>query len=246
MNILQAILLGFVQGLTEFLPVSSSAHLVIVKELLTDLKEPGVVFETVLHAGTMGAVLLYFKNKILELKINYLILIILGSIPAIIVGLLFSDLIEGLFTSVTVVGVALLISGLFNYFTDKADARREKIGRVDAIIVGLLQAFAIIPGISRSGATIFGGTAMGISRKTAAEFSFLLSIPAIIGANTWEIYRHGFSNGISIINYAVGFTAAFISGIIAISLLMRFLSEKNFKYFAIYCVVVGLLALFVL
>jgi undecaprenyl-diphosphatase len=246
MNILEALLLGLLQGLTEFLPVSSSGHLVIVQQLLPNFSQPGLIFDTVIHAGTTLAVLFYFREKILKISREYILLLIIGTIPAVIVGVLFSDFIEGLFNSVIVVGVALIITAVLNYFTDKADARREKIGRIDALIVGVFQSIAIVPGISRSGSTIFAGTSMGLTRSKAAEFSFLMSVPAIIGANFWEIYKHGINGGLSVWIYTVGFLAAFISGIFAIGIVLRALGGKNFKFFALYCAIIGLVSLFLL
>src|SRR3989344_4755179 len=176
MTILNALVLGVVQGLTEFLPVSSSGHLVIAQSFM-NFTQPGVLFDTTLHLATTAAVVIYFREKILNLKLNDIKIIAIGMLPAGFIGFFFQSFVEDLFTSVTVVGFALLITAAMNYFTDIAQARRRKINFLDAFLVGLSQAFAIIPGISRSGSTIFTGTSLGVERQSAAEFSFLLSIP---------------------------------------------------------------------
>ena len=243
MNIWQAIILGVLQGLTEFLPVSSSGHLVLVQNFLPNFEQSGITFDTILHAGTMLAILIYFRENILSLNKKTLFLLLIGSIPAGLVGVLFASQIEGLFSNIKLVGLALLITAILNYFTDRFEGRREKLNKLDAIFIGIGQALAIIPGVSRSGSTIFVGTSQGIRRKTAAEFSFLLSVPAVTGANVLQFYSHGLDESFQIGVYSVGCIAAFISGILAISAVMRFLTEKKFKYFAAYCVLVGVLTL---
>lgn len=241
-NIAIPAILGIIQGLTEFLPVSSSGHLVIASHLL-NLNEPGVIFETILHLGTTFAVLYYFRTKIMEIKFETIKYLIIASIPAAIVGLLFQGLIEDLFSSVFVVGVALLVTGFLNYRTDKFNSQRQKFDILDSITIGLAQAFAIIPGISRSGTTIFAGSMSGLKKTEVAYFSFILSIPAIIGANILEIISYGPDFSLNFSFYLVGFIAAFVTGLFAIELVMRFLLSKNFKIFAVYCVALGLLVL---
>lgn len=245
MNFFYAAILGFVQGLTEFLPVSSSGHLVLVQSLLPGFEQPGVLLDVILHLGTAAAVLFYFRYEILRMSLNEIKYILVGSIPAGIVGVLFQSLIEDLFLSTFVVGVALLITGAMNFFTDRASARRERMSYVDALVIGLGQAFAIIPGISRSGATIFAGTSMGVDRQKAAQFSFLLSIPAILGATVLQLVSHSGTNTLPIGFYVVGFVTALITGFFAIMLVFRLLTEKKFTYFAIYCVIVGAIALLI-
>jgi len=171
MDFIYAIILGIVQGLTEFLPVSSSGHLAVIGSFL-DVAQPGVLFETMLHMGTALAILWFFREKILKLKINDLVLIVVGSIPAALIGLLFADQIEGLFSILKLVGIAFLFSSYLNFQTDKHNGRREEMDKLDAIFIGVMQAVAILPGVSRSGATIFAGTKMNLSKTRAAEFSF--------------------------------------------------------------------------
>ena len=243
MNFFYAIILGVVQGLTEFLPVSSSGHLVIVQSLLPGFEQPGILLDVILHLGTTAAVLVYFRYEILRMSLNEIKYILVGSIPAGLIGVLFQSIIEDLFLSTFVVGVALFVTAAMNFFTDRASASRERMNYVDALVIGIGQAFAILPGISRSGATIFAGTSMGVDRQKAAQFSFLLSIPAILGATVLQLISHTDTNTIPIAIYIVGFITAFVSGIFAIMLVFKLLTEKKFTYFAIYCVIAGAIAL---
>jgi undecaprenyl-diphosphatase len=240
MEIVNAIILGLIQGLTEFLPVSSSGHLAVFGNIL-NINQPGVLFETMLHAGTAFAVVWFLRGKIFSYKMRDWGLVIVGSIPAGIVGLFFSDQIEGLFSILKLVGVAFLISAFFNFQTDKHSGRRTNIDTLDVIVIGLVQAFAILPGISRSGSTIFAGTKMNLDKTKAAEFSFLLSLPAILGANIVEFIKHGADTDFNLGLSAVGFAAAFVSGIFAINFLMRMLTDKKLKYFSFYLVALGVL-----
>jgi len=241
MSAVNAIILGLVQGLTEFLPVSSSGHLVIFQKFL-EFESPGIVFEVMVHLATSLAIIVCFRRRIFEAKREYLYPIVIGSIPAAAVGLLFRGAIEGLFESMAVVGLALIVTGVMNFMADKAHTRRERVSAVDSLFIGLAQAFAIIPGISRSGSTIFAGTSMGIDRKAAAEFSFLLSVPVVLGANFLELSQAEISLG-SVDVYLFGFAAAFVSGIIAIKVVIRILVERVFKYFGLYAIVAGLLTI---
>jgi len=242
MNIFQASLLGLVQGLTEFLPVSSSGHLVIVQKLLPGFTQPGVLFDVLLHLATALAILVYFREKIMETDRKFLALIVIGSAPAFLVGFLFGDLVESLFKSTLVVSIGLFITAAMNWTTDKTWARRPVIGRIDAFFIGIAQALAIVPGISRSGSTIFAATSLGVDRSEAATFSFILSIPAILGANLYQLVRYGFDGGVDYGAYFVGFLVAALFGYLAISLVIRFLGEKKFKYFAAYCFVAGVVS----
>lgn len=246
MNILQAIILGTVQGLTEFLPVSSSGHLVIVQSIFKNFDQPGVLFDALLHLATAFAILIYFREKILKLEKKLIYLILIGSIPAGIVGIFFDSFIESLFASTLVVGIALLITAAFNFATDRAYARREKVEGIDAIIIGIAQAIAIIPGISRSGSTIFAATSLGIKRQDAAEFSFLLSIPAILGASFLQFIKHGTNSDLSIFVYLTGMVAAFLTALGAIYIVLSILTQKRFVIFSVYCVIVGIISIFIL
>lgn len=245
MNILSAAFLGLVQGLTEFLPVSSSGHLVIAQNLM-NFKQPGVLFDVTLHLATAMAVIIYFRKEILTLKPRMIGLLILGTIPAGLAGVLFQDQVEALFLSTKLVGVALLVTAVMNFYVDRQEGRREKVDSFDAAVVGIAQAIAIIPGISRSGSTIFAATQMNVDRRTAAKFSFLLSIPAILGAGFVQFISHGVGETIIVGPYLVGFVVAFASGLVAIHLVLQLLVEKRFKYFGFYAAIIGAVSLLLL
>lgn len=244
MDILSALLLGVVQGLTEFLPVSSSGHLVLIGNLLR-FNEPGVLFEVTLHAGTTLAIVYFFWQDILRISKREIYLIILGTVPAVLVGLVFKNFIEGLFASSLVVGFTLLATGAMNIITDTKKGEREKLSFADALFVGVAQAIAIVPGISRSGSTIFMARSRGIDAAKAARFSFLLSVPAIVGANMLEIMGNGLRVETPVL-YVVGFISAFISGAVAIKLVINMLSQKKFKLFGVYCIIVGVATILLL
>lgn len=242
MNIFTAAFLGFVQGITEFLPISSSAHLVFFQSILPGFTQDGVVFDIFLHVATTVAVLIYFRKRIFKLTKNEIGLLIIGSIPAAIIGIVFREPLEALFGSVFWAGVTLAISGVLSLFVDRATAVRTHMNWLDATIVGIAQAVAIIPGVSRSGATIFAGTRIGISRDKIAEYSFLLSIPAILGASVVQVMAHGIDVGDSLPAYLVGSMIAFVTAFLSIGFLLSSLNTRNYKYFGYYAIVVGVLA----
>lgn len=261
MSIIDALIMGLVQGLTEFLPVSSSGHLVIAKHLLGGVKEPGILFEVLLHFGTLLAVLLYFRQDILSLFRAFLpsghvseeeradsktlaLMVIAGTLPTVVIALLFKDLFEALFTSVRIVSIMLLVTGLLLFMSDRIRLTpRKKVGIKDALIVGTVQGMAIIPGISRSGSTIATGLFRGIKGESAATFSFLLSIPAILGAVVLNMKDIGALESVAVLPYSVGVATAAISGFFSIKLLMKVVAGRNLKFFAFYCWAVGLLSL---
>ena len=238
MQVLYAAILGLVQGFTEFLPISSSGHLALIEKYLV-IDQPGLIFDTILHIGTTLAVVWYFRERILNITKHEVILLIIGTIPAGIIGLLFSDQLEHLFFGIKLLGIQFLITALLNFYTDKNSGSREKMDWWDAIFIGIFQAIAIIPGISRSGATLFAGTKMKLSKKTVAEYSFLLSIPAIVGANAVEFLKYSGDTNFSISLALVGLVTAFISGLLSIGFLMRLLTENHLKYFSYYLIVLG-------
>jgi undecaprenyl-diphosphatase len=242
-NLIYSIFLGILQGFTEFLPISSSGHLVIAQNLIPGFTQEGILFDVILHAGTVLAVLYYFRKILLKLESKYLLLLLAGTIPAGLIGVLFSSSIEKLFNGVSLVGFALLFTGILNFFTDKTKGRSKEISMKKSVLIGMAQAMAIIPGISRSGSTIFVGTSLGIKKKEAAQFSFLLSVPAIVGANAVQFLKYGFGGTENIIFYIVGFIAAFISGVVAIKFVLKFLLGGKFKLFAYYCIALGILVL---
>lgn len=252
MNILESVISGVVQGLTEFLPVSSSGHLVILHSFL-GYAEPKVLEGVLLHAGTLVAVIIFFRRDIVALLRNYrgLGVIIAGTIPVVVVGFVFSDKIERLFVNVRIVGMALIFTGAWLFAGDLASRfKKETSGKKgfsirQAFLVGIAQACALIPGISRSGATISAGLALGKSRQEAFRFSFLLSIPAVLGA---LIYKLGGASQYGLEDIAGpvlwGSVTACLTGIIALWFLRKVLLTKRFYFFSIYCWIVGLIALF--
>lgn len=245
-------LLGLVQGLTEFLPVSSSGHLVLAEHLL-GLDSPGVLLEAMLHWGTLAAVLIVFRRDILQLlkslrgkgsveqrkEVGYLIV---GTVPVVAVGLLLRDTIQSAFSSLTGVGIGLLITAALLMLAHLARrrARRPAIQISDALAVGLAQAAAVFPGISRSGATISVGTMMGITAAQAARFSFLLAIPALFGAGLLHLIEAinmpGSHDWMGIL---LGTLTAFGSGWLALRAALALIAKGRFWMFAIYCGLLG-------
>ena len=244
MNFLAALVLGVVQGLAEFLPISSSGHLVLAQSLIPGFSQPGVVFDVILHFGTLLSVLVFFRKKLhIFLNIRFIGLLVVATLPVALIGLLFKDQVEGMFTSVRVVGFALLITGTMNLWVDRLETKKTGLNSRNAFITGIFQAIAIIPGISRSGSTIFASAVQGISKREAAEFSFILSVPAVLGANILEIIANSQQVSGSYFPYFVGFLSAFITGILAIKLVFKVISGKHFEYFAYYCFIVGFLTI---
>jgi len=231
LTVLDALILGVVQGLTEFLPVSSSGHLVIVPELF-NIPAPTVAFDVFVHLATLVAVLGYFSRDV----------------GAAVAGFALSGLFESLFDSTVAVGVFLLVTSLLLWGADLAlgrvrrePARLDKMRAADALIVGCFQALAIAPGLSRSGSTMAAGVFLGFDRPTAARFSFLLSIPVIFGAFIFKVNEIGEAvAGTSGWAYAVGALAAAISGFVAVSFLMRYVREHRLRGFGIYTALLGI------
>ncbi len=265
MDILQAIIIGIVQGLTEFLPISSSAHLIFIQELL-GAEQANLAFDVLLHLGTLVAVVgYYFKDIIRMIKAffssiadifrgkfkqgfkedNYKKLtwmVIIGTIPAGIVGVLFDAEIEALFNSLSIPAFFLLITGVLLYTSQRinvGDRNIEKSNIKDSIIVGIGQALAIIPGLSRSGTTISAGLFLGMDKEFVAKFSFLLAIPAILGATLVQLKDISAGLDANMTAYVFGFLAALISGYLAISLLLKLIKERSLDIFAYYCWIVG-------
>lgn len=250
MNVLQAVLLGAVQGLTEFLPVSSSGHLVLMQHLL-GVPEVGVSFDVLLHLATLLAVVIYFRRELAQALVQrdwYLgLLVLVGSLPAAVVGLLLEDFVSSLFQNVRAVGAAFLFTGAILYLAERRgrgaqrDGGWESIGVRDAFFIGLGQAVAIIPGVSRSGSTIAAGMARGIERTLAARFSFFLSMPVIAGAGLLEL-PHLWTEGTLYSPAALvgGFIAAFWGGWLAISSLLAVLQRGRLSLFSWYVWLLGL------
>jgi len=258
----QAALLGVVQGLTEFLPVSSSGHLVLTQAFF-GWGESNLLFEVTVHLATLLAVLMYYRNDIWMIgrgaltgspsewhgiaTKQWLGLILLGSVPAALIGLGFKDLLESTFSDPYGTGLRLMATGALLFSTAPLVGKRLNIGWGQAALIGLAQAVAILPGISRSGATIATALHMHTGREQAARFSFLLSIPAVGGAFLLEAKdvlgdTSAVATGDAAV-YALGFLTALVSGYLAVSMLIRFLVRGRFALFGIWCWLVGMLAM---
>jgi undecaprenyl-diphosphatase len=256
MDILEALVLGIVQGLTEWLPISSSGHLVIAEEALGLSAGMNLVFDLIVHLGTLCAVVVFFRKELARIvtsmvrphpavgsqeeKLRFLgILLLIGTIPAAIAGVLFKDAIEQAF-DIRYVGIALMVNAVmlfcFERFWAKGTKKEAKL--LDAIVIGLFQAVAIIPGISRSGSTIGGGMFRGLERETAAVFAFLLSVPTLAGAFVYGLLTlNKFETDLA--SSIIGFGAAFLVGFVSIEYLLKAVRSGKLWIFSVYCVVVG-------
>ena len=268
MEIMQAIILGIVQGATEFIPVSSSGHLVIVPWLL-GWEKPSLLFDTMLHWGTLVAIFIVFWRDFLVLirawfssllrrsladpNARLAWFIIVGTIPAVVAGLLFDDFLESMFLNPQAVGFFLLITaGLLagsEQLIRRSLAAREldQMKWSDAIVIGVVQSFALLPGISRSGSTIAAGLGCGIRRDLAARFSFLLGTPAILGAGLLQLVKSIGQDAVSLsgsfVPTAAGFIVAAVVGVLAIRFLLYYLRNRTLYIFSMYCLIVGLLTI---
>jgi undecaprenyl-diphosphatase len=253
MGLFEAIILGVVQGLTEFLPVSSSGHLEIVKELLNvEAQEQNLLMTVVLHAATALSTIVIFRQDIKEIlaglvqfkwneEFKFSLKIILSMVPAACVGLLFEDEIEQLFGGqILLVGSLLLITGLLLFLADKAKKTDQKVNFSNALVIGISQAIAILPGISRSGATISTSVLLGVDREKAARFSFLMVVPLILGKMSKDIVSGDLlvdSSGM--LPLSLGFIAAFTTGLVACKWMIKLVKNSQLKYFAYYCFTIG-------
>ncbi len=251
-NILQVITLSVVQGITEFLPVSSSGHLAVLQNLFK-LASPPVFFDVLLHLGTVLSILVFFKKDILELVKNWQKnltvwkVIIIGSIPAGIFGYLLNSRIEMIFGSLTLVGVAMIICGFILLSTKFVKKQKEvneikDVSLFKSMVIGLFQAVAILPGVSRSGSTITGGLWQGLSSEIAFRFSFLLSIPAILGAVLLKAKDADFSE-VSIMASIMAIFISAIVGFFSLKFLQKVLKSDKFWLFSFYCFVLGFIVL---
>lgn len=251
MTLFEAIILGTIQGLTEFLPISSSGHLVL-GQMILDVKIQGNEFEVVTHLGTLVSVLCIFWKEILSLILNitdkntreYIFYIILGTIPAAIIGFGAKSYISELFDSVQLVSVALMVTGLILFFSQKVKKNSLTIDANKALLIGITQAIAIIPGISRSGITICTALALGMSGKNAAKFSFLLAIPVISGAGL--LLALDSQSNITLIpltSLIMAFLSSFVVGYICLKWLLNLLESGKFYFFGYYCFLIGLIVL---
>jgi undecaprenyl-diphosphatase len=266
LSVLSAILLAILQGFTEFLPVSSSGHLVLAQELLNMHNSEMIVFDVFVHFGTLISVVFVFWKDILEMLQSFIkacttmklkeeygkseyfrlsVAIIVGSIPAGIIGLLYRHQIEAAFTDPKLVAMNLVITGLILFLTRLSKpVEGKKVGLVSSFIIGLAQAVAILPGISRSGSTMSTAIYLKISPVRAARFSFLLSVPVIAGASLLEgfkLFTHG--NTLGTVPLLVGILVSAIAGYFAIKVLLKIMEKGKFSWFSFYCLTIGILGI---
>jgi undecaprenyl-diphosphatase len=249
MSYIHAIISGVVQGITEFLPISSSGHLVILNHYF-GYNHPHLMFNLFLHAGTLLAVFIYFWQDIIlciRKEHRFLRAIIIGSIPTALIGYFFKDILESLFANIILVGIMLFVTALFLFLADNAGKRQRNIkiqspGWIKAIIIGIVQGISIIPGISRSGSTISSAILLDIDKATAVRFSFLLSIPAVLGAFLLKLSTVK-SEMQFMPEMAVGTLFAFLFGLGSIYLLVKIVVKDRLKIFAFYCLAMGVLAI---
>lgn len=255
MSWLEALVLGIVQGLTEFLPVSSSGHLQIFSAFFGVQGEENLMFAVIVHAATVCSTIIVLRHEIIELlkglfrfqwnqETVYIAKIALSMIPVAIVGLCFKDYVEAIFGSgLLIVGVSLLLTAGLLFFAYYARPREKKnISFRDAFIIGLAQACAVLPGLSRSGSTIGTGILLGNNKENVAKFSFLMVLVPILGEAFLDLLKGGFSSaesGISASAMLVGFVSAFVSGYIACSWMLNLVKKGKLVWFALYCLVVG-------
>jgi undecaprenyl-diphosphatase len=258
MSVLESILLGIIQGLTEFLPVSSSGHIEIGKSLLNSsfFEEENLLFTVILHFATAISTIVVFRKTIVSLlkglfkkekkEMAFSFKIVVSMIPAALVGFFFEDEIASLFSgSLSFVGYMLIITALLLYLADKAKSTARNVGFIDSLLIGIAQAIAILPGISRSGSTIAISVLLGIDKKKSAEFSFLMVIPLILGKIAKDILS-GELEALSTTNFLpflFGFLAALISGYFACNWMLELVRRSKLSYFAIYCLIVGIIAI---
>ena len=257
-ELINSIILGIIQGLTEFLPVSSSGHLEIAKYILGDtaIGEESLLMTTVLHFGTALATLIVFRKTIFNIisglfdssnpeAKQFALKIIISMIPATIAGLFFEDIIESFFGGkILLVSCMLLITALLLILADKAKSTGKNVSFQDALIIGISQAIAILPGISRSGATISTASLLGIDKGKAAEFSFLMVVPLIFGKIAKDFLDGGMGNGVySVVELSAGFITSLLVGMAACIWMIRIVRTSKLAYFAYYCILIGFIGI---
>lgn len=258
MSTLQAIILGIIQGLTEFLPVSSSGHLELAKAIMGDnsLPKESMLMTVVLHFATALSTVYIFRKDIailfkglFQFKWNdefiFSVKIILSMIPAALVGVLFNDELEAFFNGkILLVGCMLLVTGAILFLADRAKKTDKDVSYVNAIIIGISQAIAILPGISRSGATISTAVLLGVDREKSARFSFLMVVPLIFGKILKDVMSDDFlETTIEWLPISIGFIFAFLTGLVACTWMIKIVKRSKLVYFSIYCFIVGISAI---
>jgi undecaprenyl-diphosphatase len=269
LGFINAIILGLVQGLTEFLPVSSSAHLRIVGELLGIKNDPGAAFTAIIQLGTEAAVIVYFAADLWRIISRWFLalfgriprndpdakmgwFIIIGSVPIVLLGVLFQNAIETTFRSLWIIAATLIVFGILLGIADRVGAKSRRLRELNvphSVIFGLAQALALIPGVSRSGGTITAGLFMGYERKAAARYSFLLAIPAVLGSGFFQLYKTMKNPGVEVFSgaeIAVSTLVAFGVGLAVIVFFMNYISKRSFLPFVIYRIALGVLVIVLL
>ena len=245
LNAWQALLLGLIQGLCEFLPVSSSGHLVLFQEIL-GVNDPGILLDTLLHVGTLIAIFVVFWRDIWAMIRHPLskpvYLLVVATIPAVIATLLLGDFFETAFTG-KFLGLGFLTTSIILFISGKKQGVKRELSYVDALVMGCFQAFAILPGVSRSGSTISGGLFRDVNREEAAKFSFLMSIPAILGSVVLQVKDMitGQAVALPVLPVLLGTIAAALSSLFAIKFMLYLVRKTDFKWFALYTAVLGVL-----
>ena len=258
-DIIKSIILGIVQGLAEFLPVSSSGHIELFKNMFNvDFGEDNLLFTTLIHGATVLSTIIIFRKDILEIikdllkfelneSTKFALYILVSMLPILVVGLFFKDFVESFFNqNLLLVGFMLLLTGFLLLLTKFVNAKAKELTYGSAFLIGISQAIAVLPGISRSGSTIATGLLLGIDKAKMAKFSFLMVIPPILGAMLLDLkdFAEGSSvNSISTPELAGGFIAAFLTGLVACNWMIKIVKQGKIQYFAYYCFVVGLLAI---
>ena len=258
MDVLEAIILGIIQGLTEFLPVSSSGHLELAKAILgdTSVPEESLTFTVVLHFATALSTLVVFRKEVAEIfkglfqfkwndELKFSLKIIISMIPAVIVGLLFEKQLESFFGGkILLVGIMLLVTAVLLLLADKAKNTNKEVSFWNSVIIGISQAIAMLPGISRSGATISTSVLLGIDRTRAARFSFLMVVPLIFGKIGKDVLSGDLNfQSSEMLPISAGFIAAFLAGLLACKWMIAIVKKSKLSYFSIYCAVVGVVAI---
>ena len=258
MEIIDSIILGIIQGLTEFLPVSSSGHLELGKAILGDqsVPEESLLFTVVLHFATALSTMVVFRKDILSIikgalrfewnnDLQFISKIAISMIPAVIVGLFFEEQLESLFgDNILLVGCMLIITAILLFLADRAKDTDKKVSFKNAFVIGVSQAIAMLPGISRSGATISTSVLLGNDKTKAARFSFLMVVPLIFGKIAKDVLSGELTyNGGNFTSLSIGFIAAFVAGLFACTWMIALVKKSKLSYFAIYCTIVGLIAI---
>ena len=258
MSIFEAIILAIIQGLSEFLPISSSGHLELTKALFnsTSLPEESMLMTVVLHAGTALSTIVIFRKDILEIlkglfqfknnkELTFALKIVLSMIPAALVGVLLDEQIESFFNGqILLVGCMLLLTGGLLFLAEKSKITEKELSFKNAVIIGIAQAIAILPGISRSGATISTSVLLGIDKEKAARFSFLMVVPLIMGKMAKDLLdEETFANVADVTPLTIGFIVSFVVGLVACQWMIKIVKNSKLHYFAYYCFIVGIVAI---